>query len=62
MNNINFDIPFYIFEETINYIKLREQGNNKVSRLENLKSLLNLAKLNDRLSQNQIDMIIKLID
>ena len=60
MQNINkdFDIPIYIMEEIINYYTTGK----RISVLENLKSLLGLAKVNKRLTQNQVNLIIKMVE
>ena len=57
--NEDFDIPYYIFEEIVDYIELTAQGKCKTMRWENIKSLLKLAKVNNRLSQEQVDYLIK---
>ncbi len=51
----NTDIPFYIFEEFIKYYR-RDKSPVVLS---NLKSLLNLAKVNDKISQERIDFLLK---
>lgn len=57
--NENFLIPFYIVEELIDYIELTAQGHCKCMKWENIKSLLNCAKVNNRFTQEQVDYIIK---
>ncbi len=49
------DIPFYIFEEFIRYY--RKDKSPVV--LDNLKSLLWLAKKNDRITQEKIDHLLE---
>lgn len=56
--NKNFNIPFYIFEEIVDYIELTAKGYSKCMKWKNIKSLLNCAKLNNRFTQEQIDYII----
>lgn len=49
----DFDIPHYIFEELIRYYN----KNKSPVVWDNLVSLLNLAKVNGRLSQEQVDYL-----
>lgn len=49
----NFDIPFYIFEEFMRYYN----KNKSIIVWDNLVSLLNLAKINDKLTQKQVDYL-----
>ncbi len=51
--NKNFDIPYYIFEEITEYIELTAMGNCKTTKWENITSLLNLAVINNRLTEQQ---------
>ena len=55
MNTINeeFNIPYYIFEEITEYIELTAKGRCKCMKWENIKSLLNLAVINNSLSKQQ---------
>ena len=59
MNTINeeFNIPYYIFEEITEYIELTAKGHCKCMKWENIKSLLNLAVVNKRLSRQQADYL-----
>lgn len=59
MNTINeeFNIPYYIFEEITEYIELTAKGHCKCMKWDNIKSLLNLAVLNKRLSRQQADFL-----
>ena len=61
MNDINkeFDIPYYIFEELVEYIELSSNGKCKTMKWENIKSLLGLAKLNNRLTKEQVEFLIQ---
>lgn len=56
--NKDFDVPYYIFEEITEYIELKKQGHCKAMKWENIKSLLNLAKVNNRLSSEQVEILI----
>lgn len=61
MNTINeeFNIPYYIFEEITEYIELTAKGNCKCMKWENIKSLLNLAVINNRLTKKQSEFLQK---
>lgn len=61
MENINqeFDIPYYIFEEIVEYIELTSKGYCKSMKWKNIKSLLRLAQLNERLTKKQVNFIIE---
>lgn len=61
MNTINeeFNIPYYIFEEITEYIELTAKGHCKCMKWENIKSLLNLAVVNERLSRQQAEFLEK---
>ena len=64
MNEINkeFYIPYYIFEEIVEYVELRKQGYCKTMKWENIKALLRLAQVNNRLElywENILKLIIK---
>lgn len=60
MNKINedFNVPFYIFQEIVEYIELTAKGHCKCSKWNNIKALLRLAKVNDRLTEQQVEYII----
>lgn len=55
----DFNVPYYIFEEIVEYIELTNQGHCKSMKWENIKALLRLAKVNDRLSSEQVNFIIE---
>lgn len=57
--NEDFNIPYYIFEEIVEYVELTAQGHCKCMKWENIKALLGLAKINKRLTQEQVDLLIK---
>lgn len=57
--NKDFNIPYYIFEEIVDYIELTAQGKCKTMKWENIKSLLNGAKFNNRFTQEQVDFLIE---
>ena len=55
----DFNVPYYIFEEIVEYIELTNQGYCKTMKWENIKGLLRLAKVNDRLSNEQVNFLIE---
>lgn len=55
----DFNVPYYIFEEIVEYIELTNQGHCKTMKWENIKSLLGLAKINNRLSSAQVNLLIE---
>lgn len=55
--NIDFNIPYYVFEELAEYIEITAKGRCKSAKWENIKSLLNLAIRNKRLSKEQAEFI-----
>lgn len=56
--NEDFNIPYYIFEEIVQYVELTAKGYSKCMKWENIKSLLRLAQKNERLSEQQVKYII----
>ena len=56
--NPEFDIPYYIFDEIVEYVEKTAQGRCKTMKWENIKALLRLAKINNRLSEAQVEFII----
>ena len=57
--NKEFNIPYYIFEEIIDYIELTAKGYSKCMKWENIKSLLNLAVVNNRITKEQAEFLEK---
>lgn len=57
--NEDFDIPYYIFEEIVEYVELTAQGHCKCMKWDNIKSLLKLAQVNNRLTDKQVKYIIE---
>ena len=51
--NKEFNVPYYIFEEIIDYVELTAKDYCKCMKWENIKSLLRLAVVNDRLTEQQ---------
>lgn len=56
--NEDFNIPIYIVDEIVDYIELSAQGHCKCMKWENIKALLRLAQVNNRLSEQQVKHII----
>lgn len=56
--NKDFNAPMYIVEELADYLELTAKGYSKCMKWENIKSLLKLAQINNRLTENQVQYII----
>lgn len=57
--NKEFNVPYYIFEEIIKYVELTAKGYSKCMKWENIRSLLRLAVINDRLTEQQAEFLEK---
>lgn len=59
MNKINpeFNIPYYVFEEIVDYIECK--NNSKCSNWEKVKMMLQLAVINNRLTESQSNFLIQ---
>lgn len=57
--NDEFNIPYYIFEEIVEYVEQTAKGKCKCMKWENIKSLLNLAVLNNRITRTQAEHLEK---
>ncbi len=57
--NKEFNVPYYIFEEITEYIELTARGYSKCMKWENIRSLLRLAVVNDRLTEEQAHFLEK---
>ena len=57
--NKEFDIPFYIFEELIDYVELSAKGYCKILKWNNIQKLLKLAQVTNKLTEQQVEFIIK---
>lgn len=57
--NEEFNVPYYIFEEIIDYVELTSKGYSKCMKWENIKSLLRLAVVNERLTEKQAEFLEK---
>lgn len=56
--NKDFNVPYYIFEEIVEYVELTAKGHCKCMKWENIKALLRLPKVNNILSNEQVELII----
>lgn len=54
-----FNVPYYIFEEIIKYVELTEKVYCKCMKWENIKTLLQLAVINNRLTKEQAEFLEK---
>ena len=57
--NKEFYIPYYIFEEIVEYIEQTAQGRCRCIKWENIKSLLKLAVINNKLTKEQAQFLEK---
>ena len=57
--NDEFNIPYYIFEEIVEYVEQTAKGKFKCMKWENIKSLLNLAVVNKRITRPQAEYLEK---
>ena len=57
--NEDFNVPYYIFEEIVEYVELTAQGHCKRMKWDNIKSLLKLAQVNNRLTDRQVKYILE---
>lgn len=57
--NDEFNIPYYIFEEIVEYVEQTARGKCKCMKWENIKSLLNLAVINKRITRQQAEYLEK---
>lgn len=56
--NEDFSIPYYIFEEIVEYVEQSAQGRCRCSKWSNIKALLRLAQVNNHLTEQQVKRII----
>lgn len=57
--NKEFNIPYYLVEEIIEYIELTAKGHCKCMKWENIKALLRLAVVNNRITKEQAEFLEK---
>ncbi len=57
--NKEFCVPYYIFEEIVDYVELTAKGYSKCMKWENIKSLLKLAVVNNNLTKEQAQYLEK---
>ena len=54
----DFDVPFYLFEEIVEYVEQTAKGRCRTMQFENIKALLRLAQVNNRLTDIQVKYIM----
>lgn len=47
----SFMIPYYLFEEIINYVEQQAEGRGQIEKWEEIKILINMAVLSETISQ-----------
>lgn len=57
--NEDFNIPFYLVQELVSYVEERAKGKNRISQWDNLCSLIALAEVNERITQEQATFLIE---
>lgn len=57
--NEEFNVPYYICEEIIEYVELTAKGYYKCMKWENIRALLRLAVVNKRLTEQQAEFLKK---
>ena len=57
--NKEFNVPYYIFEEIIDYVELTAKSYSKYMKWENIRTLLRLAVVNNRLTEQQVKFLEK---
>lgn len=55
--NKEFYVPYYIFEEIVDYVELTAKSYSKCMKWENIKSLLKLAVINNKLTKEQAQFL-----
>ncbi len=53
----DFNVPYYILEEIIQYIEERVKGKEKCMKWKNIKALIKLAVANKRLTKEHADFL-----
>lgn len=51
--NEEFAVPYYLFEEIVEYVELTAKGYSKCMKWNNIKALLRLAIVNNGLTEEQ---------
>lgn len=55
--NLDFDIPYYIFDEITEYLEYTAKGNKDCIKWNNIIMLLNMSVMCNRLSKEQAKFI-----
>lgn len=58
----DFNVPYYILEEIIEYIEERAKGKEKCMKLENIQALIKLAVANKRLTKEEAEFLVKRLE
>lgn len=53
----NFNVPYYIVEEIVEYVEQTAQGRCRCMKWENIRALLRLATVNKRITREQAEFI-----
>lgn len=55
--NIDYEVPKYILEEIEEYTQETKEGRCRVMKWENIKGLMRLAIINNRLTKEQVQIL-----
>ena len=55
--NEEFAVPYYIFEEIIEYVELTSKGYSKCMKWNNIKAILKLAVVNNKITEEQASFL-----
>ena len=57
--NLDYNVPYYIFEEIVEYVEQTAQGRCRCMKWENIRRLLRCAVVNEKLTEAQAENIEK---
>ena len=57
--NPDYNVPYYIFEEIVEYVEQTAQGGCRCMKWENIRRLLRCAVVNEKLTEAQAENIEK---
>ena len=57
--NPDYNVPYYIFEEIVEYVEQTAQGECKCMKWGNIRRLLRCAVVNERLTEEQAEFLEK---
>lgn len=55
--NEDFNVPYYIFEEIVEYVEQTASGRCRCMKWENIRSLLRMAVMNKRITEKQAELL-----